>query len=123
LMEKKISQLAFSSAHALLFFLLSRAKNFFPYTFRVQLETEFPRSPIMNLGRLGNVILVLSLGFEVYPSVGIYVCQIKGIDVAKMIFIVIEVENYYIVCVWLTILSFEKPSEMDCSCKGGPFCD
>ena len=42
----------------------------------------------MNLVRLGNVILVLvlSLGFEVYPSVGIYVCQIKGIDVAKMSF-------------------------------------
>ena len=42
----------------------------------------------MNLVRLDNVILVLvlSLGFEVYPSVVIYVCQIKGIDVAKMSF-------------------------------------
>ena len=42
----------------------------------------------MNLVKLGNVtlVLVLSLGFEVYPSVGIYVGQIKGIDVAKMSF-------------------------------------
>ena len=59
---------------------------FLSQTFRVQPDTEFPWSPIMNLVRLGNVILVLilSLGFKVYPSVGIYVCQIKGIDVAKM---------------------------------------
>ena len=42
----------------------------------------------MNLVRLDNVILVLvlSLGFKVYPRVGIYVCQIKGINVAKMSF-------------------------------------
>ena len=61
---------------------------FLSQTFRVQSETQFPQSPIMTLVRLDNVILVLvlSLGFEVYPSVGIYVCQIKGIDVAKMSF-------------------------------------
>ena len=61
---------------------------FLSQTLGVQLETEFPWSPIMNLVRLDNVILVLvlSLGFKVYPRVGIYVCQIKGINVAKMSF-------------------------------------